>query len=107
MGYPSASTTGSTKTLRASDTRSSSQVDFNDDEGGKKTSSKFLNMVKCKLKIIQLNFFKAFFLLFFFKAIWSTRELTDTTKSNDIHVKTTLRELIIYILYLIILCICK
>ncbi len=50
MGYPSASTTGSTKTLRASDTRSSSQVDFNDDEGGKKnSSSKFLNLVKCKL----------------------------------------------------------
>ena len=66
MGYPSASTTGSTKTLRASDTRMSSQVDLNDEEGGKRNSaaSKILNIVKCKLKFIKIKFICIFFSFF-------------------------------------------
>ena len=37
-------------------------------------------------------------------AMWSTRHTVDTHKDKDLYIKTTLRELVIYLLFLAILC---
>ena len=36
--------------------------------------------------------------------MWSTRHTVDTHKDKDLYIKTTLRELVIYLLFLAILC---
>jgi len=37
------------------------------------------------------------------RGMWATRETEDTTKDKDLHVKTTLRELVVYILFLVVI----
>lgn len=40
-------------------------------------------------------------------ALWATRQTEETKGNRELHVKTTLRELIIYLVFLIILCVGK
>ena len=40
-----------------------------------------------------------------FIALWATRQTEDTEKDRELHVKTTLRELVVYIVFLVILCV--
>ena len=40
-------------------------------------------------------------------ALWATRMTEETADNRELHIKTTLRELIVYIVFLIILCIGK
>ncbi|XP_071829952.1 polycystin-2-like protein 1 isoform X3 [Apostichopus japonicus] len=39
------------------------------------------------------------------RSLWRTRQTDDTAQDKELHVRTTLRELIIYIVFLIVLCI--
>jgi len=39
------------------------------------------------------------------RTVWSTRETEDTKANRELYVKTTLRELIIYIVFLVVLCV--
>lgn len=39
------------------------------------------------------------------RSLWRTRQTDDTAQDKELHVRTTLRELIIYIVFLVILCI--
>ncbi|CAM1312882.1 PKD2 (predicted) [Pycnogonum litorale] len=39
------------------------------------------------------------------KGIWATRQLTSDKKDRELYVKTTIRELVVYLIFLIILCI--
>lgn len=41
------------------------------------------------------------------KALWATRETEDTKENRELHVKTTLRELCVFIVFLVVLCIGK
>ena len=45
--------------------------------------------------------------LFPIVALWATRMTEETKDNRELHIKTTLRELIVYIVFLIILCIGK
>ena len=45
--------------------------------------------------------------VFVITALWATRQTEDVKGDRELHVKTTLRELIIYIVFLVILCISK
>lgn len=38
-------------------------------------------------------------------ALWATRQTENTKEDRELHVKTTLRELIVYIVFLVILCV--
>ena len=38
-------------------------------------------------------------------AIWATRETEETKDNKELHIKTTLRELLVYIVFLILLCV--
>ena len=49
--------------------------------------------------------FKKYILNFVFAALWATRQTEDTEKDRELHVKTTLRELVVYIVFLVILCV--
>lgn len=40
-------------------------------------------------------------------ALWATRMTEETKDNRELHIKTTLRELIVYIVFLVILCIGK
>jgi polycystin 2 len=42
-----------------------------------------------------------------FTGLWRTRQTEDMDSDREMHVKTTLRELVIYIFFIVILCICK
>ena len=50
-------------------------------------------------------FFFLIFLIFAHAAIWATKQTENTTGNAELTIKTTLRELIIYVIFLIILCI--
>lgn len=39
------------------------------------------------------------------RALWATRETEDTKENRELHVKTTLRELCVFIVFLVVLCI--
>lgn len=39
------------------------------------------------------------------RSLWATRQTEETTGDRELHVKTTLRELIVYIVFLVILCV--
>lgn len=39
--------------------------------------------------------------------LWRTRQTEDTKVDRELHIRTTLRELIIYVIFLIVLCIRK
>ena len=39
--------------------------------------------------------------------LWRTRQTEDVDSDRELHVKTTLRELAIYIVFIVVLCICK
>ncbi|XP_072051319.1 polycystin-2-like isoform X2 [Amphiura filiformis] len=41
----------------------------------------------------------------FLRSLWRTRQTDDTKQDKDLHVRTTLRELIIYLVFLTVLCI--
>ena len=45
--------------------------------------------------------------MLFTVGLWRTRQTEDTKVDRELHIRTTLRELIIYIIFVIILCICK
>ena len=38
--------------------------------------------------------------------MWATREM-DTSRDREIYVRTTIRELVVYIIFLTVLCICE
>ena len=59
---------------------------------------KFLN--KMKIYFNQL-------LIFHSSGLWKTRLTEDTDEDRELYVKTTLRELAIYVGFITILCICK
>jgi len=40
-------------------------------------------------------------------AMWSTRHTVDTKEDKELYIKTTLRELVIYLLFLAVLCACE
>lgn len=42
-----------------------------------------------------------------FLALWATRQTEETKTNRELYVKTTLRELIIYIVFLIVICVSK
>ena len=42
---------------------------------------------------------------FIIAALWATRQTEETEKDRELHVKTTLRELIVYIVFIVILCV--
>jgi len=39
------------------------------------------------------------------RSLWATRETENTEENRELHIKTTLRELVIYVVFLIVLCI--
>lgn len=39
--------------------------------------------------------------------MWTTRHTVTDTDDKDFYIKTTLRELFVYLLFLAILCVCK
>ena len=41
-----------------------------------------------------------------FLGMWASREM-DTSRDREIYVRTTIRELVVYIIFLTVLCICK
>lgn len=41
-----------------------------------------------------------------FSALWATR-FTEDSKESDILIKTTLRELVVYVIFIILLCVSK
>ena len=40
-------------------------------------------------------------------ALWATRMTEETKDNRELHIKTTLRELLVYLVFLVILCIGK
>lgn len=46
------------------------------------------------------------FLMFLFQGLWGTRLMEETT-SREKYLKSVLRELITYLIFLLVLCICK
>ena len=61
----------------------------------------YLKATKCKsFKIIYSK-------NVFFKVLWATRQTQDTSQNNDLLIKTTLKELVTYSIYLVVITISK
>lgn len=58
-------------------------------------------------KINFLEILDSVIFIFYCLALWATRQTEDTTSDKEMHIKTTLRELLVYVLFLIVLCIGK
>lgn len=39
--------------------------------------------------------------------MWTTRQTVEESNDKELYIKTTLRELVVYLLFLVVLCICK
>lgn len=65
------------------------------------------NEIVCTLTKVQYMDTRSFQNFVQFTALWATRQTEETKGNRELHVKTTLRELIIYLVFLIILCVGK
>jgi len=43
----------------------------------------------------------------FYAGLWGTRQTEDTQADRELYIRTTIRELVMYIFFLMTLCICK
>jgi hypothetical protein len=65
-----------------------------------------LRGIRCKNLIFFIS--SSIFDLFNISALWATRQTEkDLRKNKDLYVKTTIRELILYMIFIVILCISK
>jgi len=63
----------------------------------------------CIFDNLTVYFFSADIFLFFWfiSALWSTRETENTLENRELQMKVTLRELLVYFVFLIDVCICE
>ena len=67
----------------------------------------FKILVSIKRYLLQWFFMTTICFLYGLVGLWRTRQTEDTDSDPESHVKTTLRELIIYLVFITILCICE